>query len=126
MESFKTLEQHKSIKEGGLESGIVKIRESIATFTRVVDQIEHLQKVPQGYANFGEKVDSKELPALDQTAENRANYEEMQKQTEICLSEAKQALLKQLSLLRSLTGVNTEEEAIKFDKNTGRQEKDNH
>jgi hypothetical protein len=40
------------------------------------------------------------------------------------LSTTYQALLEQLSLLRNMTGIATEEEALKFDKNTGRQEKD--
>jgi len=48
----------------------------------------------------------------------------MQKQSEAALSNAYQAILKQLSLLRDHTGISTEEEAVKFNKDMGRQEKD--
>ena len=113
-----------SVKEGGLEKGIEKIRKEIESLTSMVDQIECLQKVPHGYKDLGEKVDDRELPALDQFVEYRSSYEEMQKQSEAALSNAYQAIMKQLSLLRDHTGVFTKEEAMKFNKDTGRQEKD--
>lgn len=113
-----------SVKEGGLEKGIEKIRKEIESLTSMVDQIECLQKVPHGYKDLGEKVDDRELPALDQFVEYRGSYEEMQKQSEAALSNAYQAIMKQLSLLRDHTGVFTKEEAMKFNKDTGRQEKD--
>ena len=37
-----------SVKEGGLEKGIEKIRKEIESLTSMVDQIECLQKVPHG------------------------------------------------------------------------------
>jgi len=117
-------ERLKSAKEGGLEGGIEKLRNDIATLSSMVDQIERLQKVPHGYTNLGQKVDSRELPALDQFIENRGSYEEMQKKSEVALSDAYQAIMEQLSLLRNYTGISTKEEAMKFDKDTGRQEKD--
>jgi len=123
-ETLNTSEKPKSVKEGGLESGIEKMRNEIATLTSMIDQIERLQKVPHGYTNLGEKVDSRELPALDQFVEYRGTYEEMQKQSEAALNVAYQAVMKQLSLLRDHTGISTKEEAMKFNKDTGRQEKD--
>lgn len=125
MESFNKIEQpSKPVKEGGLEAGIEKLRNEINTITSMIDQIEHLQKVPHGYTNLGEKVDSRELPALDQFVEYRDGYEKMQKDTEEAISLAYQALMKQLSLLRDHTGISTLEETLKFDPKTGRQPKD--
>jgi hypothetical protein len=120
----KQTEKILSVKEGGLEKGIEKIRKEIESLTSMVDQIERLQKVPHGYKNLGEKVDNRELPALDQFVEYRGSYEEMQKQSENALSSAYQSIMKQLSLLRDHTGISTKEEAMKFNKDTGRQEKD--
>jgi hypothetical protein len=120
----KQTEKILSVKEGGLEKGIEKIRKEIESLTSMVDQIERLQKVPHGYKNLGEKVDNRELPALDQFVEYRGSYEEMQKQSENALSSAYQSILKQLSLLRDHTGISTKEDAMKFNKDTGRQEKD--
>lgn len=123
-ETSTTPEKPKSVKEGGIEGGIEKMRNEITTLTSMVDQIERLQKVPHGYTNLGEKVDSRELPALDQFVEYRGTYEEMQKQSEVALSNAYQAIMKQLSLLRDHTGISTKEDAMKFNKDTGRQVKD--
>lgn len=120
----KQTEKILSVKEGGLEKGIEKIRNEIESIISMVDQIERLQKVPHGYKNLGEKVDNREIPALDQFVEYRGSYEEMQKQSEVALSNAYQAIMKQLSLLRDHTGISTKEEAMKFNKDTGRQEKD--
>ncbi len=120
-----TQEKRKSAKEGGLETGIENIRDKVTAITDMVNQIEFLQRVPSGYANLGEKVGLNEIPALDQFIEYRGSYDEMQKQTEVVLSEAYQALLKQLTSLRDMTGVHSKEEAMKFNKDTGRQEKDN-
>ncbi len=117
-------EQLKSVQEGGLEAGIEEMRKKIDTLVSMIDQIEHLQKVPHGYAELGEKVDSRELPALDQFVEYRSIYKKMQEESEAALSRAYQAIMKQLSLLRDHTGVFSKEEAMKFDKDTGRQEKD--
>lgn len=123
-ETSTTPEKPKSVKEGGLEGGIEKMRNKITALASMIDQIEHLQKVPHGYTDLGEKVDSRELPALDQFIEYRGTYEEMQKKSEAALSNAYLAILEQLSLLRDHTGISTEEEAMKFNKDTGRQEKD--
>lgn len=117
-------EKPKSVKEGGLEAGIEKVRNEIATLTSMVDQIECLQKVPHGYTNLGKKVDSRELPALDQFVEYRGMYDEMQRQTEDALNNAYRAIMKQLSLLKQHTGILDREDAMKFNKDTGRQEKD--
>lgn len=117
-------EQLKSVSEGGLEAGIEKMRDKVLSFTSMIDQIERLQKVPSGYSNLGDKVGQNEQPALDQFVEYRGDYEAKLAKTEAALSETYQALLSQLGLLRKMTGINTEEEAMKFDKNTGRQEKD--
>lgn len=48
----------------------------------------------------------------------------MKKQSEVALSNTYQAIMKQLSLLRDHTGISTKEEAMKFNKDMGRQEKD--
>lgn len=100
------------------------MRNEIDTLVSMIDQIERLQKVPHGYNELGEKVDNRELPALDQFVEYRSTYERLQKESEEALSQAYQAIMKQLSLLRDHTGVFNKEEAMKFDKDTGRQEKD--
>lgn len=123
-ETLTTQEKLKSVREGGLEGGIETMRNEITTLTSMIDQIERLQKVPHDYPNLGEKVDRRELPALDQFVEYRGAYEEMQKQSEAALSNAYQTIMRQLSLLREHTGILTEEEAMKFNKDTGRQEKD--
>ena len=116
-----------SAKEGGLQLGVEKMRESIASLNSMIDQIERLQKVPHGYKDIaGEgKVDSRHLPALDQTIEYRGTYDNLQKKSEEALSQAYQAIMKQLTLLRDMTGIHSKEETMKFDKDTGRQEKDN-
>lgn len=130
MEKFsKTQEKVKrlSAKEGGLQIGIEKIRKEITSLTSMIDQIEKLQKVPQGYHNIAGKgpIDDRHLPALDQTIEYRETYENLQKESEKALSNTYQAVLKQLSLLRDMTGIHSKEEAMKFNKDNGRQEKDN-
>lgn len=111
-------------KKADQSKGLKKNRKEIESLTSMVDQIECLQKVPHGYKNLGEKVDSRELPALDQFVEYRGSYEEMKKQSEVALSNTYQAIMKQLSLLRDHTGISTKEEAMKFNKDMGRQEKD--
>ena len=120
-----TIEQRKSVKEGGLETGIKKIRDRIETFISIVDQIESLQKVPHGYKEIGDKVDNSHLPALDQFVEYRGTYDSLQNKTEESLNLVYQNLMTQLSMLRDHTGISTQEETMKFNKDTGRQEKDN-
>ncbi len=119
-------EVRKSAKEGGLEVGIEKMRKDISSLMSMVDQIEKLQKVPHGYLNLaGEGAINKgELPALDQTIEYRGTYDHLQSKSEEALSASYQAIMKQLSLLRDMTGIHSAEEAMKFDKDTGRQPKD--
>ncbi|MDO8470146.1 MAG: hypothetical protein Q7S84_04015 [bacterium] len=119
-------EQPKSAKEGGLEAGIQKMRESIDSLTSVVDQIGRLQRVPAGYNNLaGEgKVDMRELPALDQWVDKRAQYDEQFKRTDEKLQETYIEILNLLDVLRRVTGISSREETMKFDKDTGRQEKD--
>ncbi len=117
-------EKIRPVREGGLEGGIEKTRNEIAAITSMIDQIERLQKVPHSYTKLGEKVDSRELPALDQFVEYRFKYNEMQKQSEDALNHAHQIILEQLAFLRDHTGILTKEEAMKFNKDTGRQEKD--
>ena len=92
----------------------------------MIDQIEKLQKVPHGYQNIAGEgvVGSGHLPALDQTIEYRGTYDLLQKESEQALSEAYQKIMKQLTLLRDMTGVHSREEAMKFNSETGRQEKD--
>ena len=125
MESLnKTEQQPKSVKEGGLEAGIEKMRARIEVLKDIIDQIEHLQKVPYGYKNLGEKVDSRELPALDQSVEYRGEYNRRQSESQKALDDAYSKVLDQLSLLRDMTGISDREEAMKFNKDTGRQEKD--
>lgn len=116
-----------SAKEGGLQLGVEKMRENIASLNSMIDQIERLQKVPHGYKNIaGEgKVGSAHLPVLDQTIEYRGIYDNLQNKSEEAISETYQAILKQLTLLRDMTGIHSKEETMKFDKDTGRQEKDN-
>jgi|GEM_PF-2229890 len=123
-ENQNTPEIPKLAKEGGLQEGIEKLRSQILPLTSMIDQIEHLQKVPHGYTNLGEHVNSRELPALDQFVEYRGTYETMQKKSEAALSGAYQAIMEQLTLLRDHTGIFSAEEALKFNKDTGRQEKD--
>ncbi len=127
METSNTPEKRILAKEGGLEEGIEKMRKDILSLSSMIDQVERLQKVPHGYPNIaGEgKVDSRHLPALDQTIEYRGAYDNLQQKTEEAFSATYQALMKQLSLLRDMTGVHSKEEAMKFNKDTGRQEKDN-
>ncbi len=127
METYKSeQEQMQSVKEGGLEAGIKNLHEKIATLEDMVIQIEHLQKVPANYRNLaGEgKVDSRELPALDQWEQKRVEYEGRLKRAEESLQGAYMGIMDVLDLLRGTTGISTKEEALKFDKNTGRQEKD--
>jgi len=116
-------EKMKSAKEGGLEMNIEKLKTGIETLTDMVNQIEHLQKVPFRYKNLG-SVDKRELPALDQFVEYRGSYETRNKITQEKLDEAYSAMLDQLSMLRDLTGIQSRDEALLFDKNTGRQDKD--
>jgi hypothetical protein len=113
-------------KEGGLQIGIEEMRGKLESLNRMVDQIERLQKVPHGYPNIAGEgpVGSNHLPALDQTIEYRGTYDHLQEQSKEALSSAYQAIMKQLTLLRDMTGVHSEEEAMKFDKDTGRQDKD--
>lgn len=113
-------------KEGGLQFGVEKMRQEIVSLNSMIDQIERLQKVPHGYNNIvGEgKVDSRHLPALDQTIEYRGTYDNLQQKSEEALSATYQAIMKQLTLLRDMTGIHSKEDAMKFDKDTGRQEKD--
>lgn len=109
------LENLTTVKEGGLDGSVEKMRNQIASLTAMIDQIAILQKVPHNYKNLG-AADSRELPALDQFVEYRDQYEEMQQQSEASLSVAYQAIMNQLSLLRDHTGVLTEEDAYKFEK----------
>jgi hypothetical protein len=92
----------------------------------MIDQIEKLQKVPHGYKDIAgeEVVDNRHLPALDQTIEYRGTYDFLQNESEQALGEAYQKIMKQLTLLRDMTGIHSREEAMKFDSETGRQEKD--
>lgn len=130
MENFlkeQAKENRRSAKEGGLQAGIEKMRKDITNLTSMIDQIEKLQKVPNGYRNIAGDgpVDNRYLPALDQTIEYRGTYDTLQKQSEEELSNAYHAILKQLSLLRDMTGIHNVEETMKFNKDTGRQPKDN-
>ncbi len=127
MEKFtNTQEIRLPAKEGGLEAGIEKMRKDITSLTSMIDQIEKLQRVPHGYPNIAGDgpVDNRQLPALDQTIEYRGTYDNLQKASAETLSNAYQAILKQLSLLRDMTGIHSAEEAMKFDKDSGRQAKD--
>ncbi|MFA7285472.1 MAG: hypothetical protein WC011_01310 [Candidatus Paceibacterota bacterium] len=119
-------EERISVKEGGLEIGIETMRSKIANLSSMIDQIEKLQKVPHGYKNIADEgvVDSNHLPALDQTVEYRGTYDNLQSKSNESLDLSYQAILQQLTLLRDMTGIHSEEETMKFDKDTGRQEKD--
>ena len=121
-----TIEKRKSAKEGGLEEGIKKMRDQVSSLTSMIDQIELLQKVPAQYKNLaGEgKVDSRELPALDQWETKRTEYDARIKKVHEALQNAYMAVMEPLDLLRGTTGISSRDEAMKFDKNTGRQEKD--
>jgi len=119
-------EQQKSVKEGGLEGGIQKMRDRITTLSDMIDQIERLQRVPAGYENLaGEgKVDSRESPALDQWVTYKEQYDGQLKRTDEKFGEAYTEVLNLLSVLRDATGVSSKEDAMKFGKDTGRQKKD--
>src|SRR3989338_7768384 len=102
-------EQLISAKEGGLEVGIEKAREMIRGLAGIFDQIERLQRVPAGYHNLaGEgKVDTRELPALDQGREKRMQYDEQFAVAYGKLEEAHTEVLALLSILREVTGIST-------------------
>lgn len=119
-------EQLISAKEGGLEIGIEKARGTIRGLADMFDQIERLQRVPAGYHNLaGEgRVDTRELPALDQGREARMQYDGQFAAAYGKLEEASAEALALLSILREVTGISTKEETMKFDASTGRQEKD--
>ena len=126
METYKSEEVRKSAKEGGLEKGIHDMRTKIATLDDMVNQIELLQKVPAQYRNLAGdgKVDERELPALDQWETHRNSYDGRYKEAEEALTTAYMKVLDLLDVLRSATGISSKEETLKFDKDTGRQEKD--
>lgn len=123
--SYKQEEQPKSVKEGALEGGIQQMHAKISTLSDMIKQIEHLQRVPAGYNNLSKgKIDEREIPALDQWEEKRIEYEVQFKRSTDKLEEVYSELLHLLDILRSATGVTNRVDVMKFDKDTGRQDKD--
>jgi len=119
-------QERKSVAEGGLEAGIEQMRNRIETLTDMVNQIDHLKKVPAGYMNLaGEgKVDDREISALDQWDIKRIQYDGQFNRATEKLNEAYMEVLNLLDVLRGATGISSKEDALKFDKDTGRQDKD--